>query len=251
MTTQNANLAGKKIFVTGGSRGIGAAVVQDLANRGAQVAFTYASKEDSARKVLESLPGTGHLIFKMDISSETSVDETFTSLLQQWPEIHGVVNNAGVTKDTLLLRMKTADFDAVLNTNLRGCFLVTKAAIKPMLKARQGSIVNITSVIGQMGNAGQSNYAASKAGIEAFSKSVALEMGSRGIRVNCVAPGFIKTEMTDGLSEEVKAGIMSKVALGRFAETQEVASAIAFLLSDESQYITGHTLSVNGGMYMK
>lgn len=251
MTAQNANLAGKKIFVTGGSRGIGAAVVKDLASRGAQVAFTYASKEDSARQVLESLPGSGHLMFKMDISSEASVDETFTSLLQQWPEIHGVVNNAGVTKDTLLLRMKTSDFDAVLNTNLRGCFLVTKAAIKPMLKARQGSIVNITSVIGQMGNAGQSNYAASKAGIEAFSKSVALEMGSRGIRVNCVAPGFIKTEMTDGLSEEVKAGIMSKVALGRFAKTQEVASAIAFLLSDESQYITGHTLSVNGGMYMK
>ncbi len=244
------NLKGKKILVTGGSRGIGAAIAVSLAKMGAQVAFTYSSNEASAQKVLAQLPGDGHLMLKMDITSEDSVQQGVQQVLEKFQEIDGVVNNAGITKDQLLLRMKTDDFDQVLNTNLRGTFLVTKAVLKPLLKAKKGSIVNITSVIGQTGNAGQSNYAASKAGTEAFSKSVALEVASRGIRVNCVAPGFIKTEMTDVLTEDQKKMMLSKIPMERVADAEEVAESVAFLLSDSSRYITGHTLSVNGGLFM-
>lgn len=243
-------LSGKKIFVTGGSRGIGAAIVQVLAQKGATVFFTYSSNEESAKKVLSALPGTGHKTYKLNISDENNVSEVVEQVVKDAGEIDGIVNNAGVTKDQLLLRMKAEDFDLVINTNLKGTFLVTKAFLKTMLKSRKGSIVNVTSVIGQTGNAGQANYAASKAGIEAFSKSTALEVASRGIRVNCVAPGFIATEMTDVLTEEQKKAILLKIPLDRIAEPQEVANAISFLLSDESKYITGHTLSVNGGMYM-
>jgi 3-oxoacyl-[acyl-carrier protein] reductase len=245
-----SSLAGKKIFVTGGSRGIGASIVQCLAERGAQVAFTYSTKEDSAQKVLQSLKGSGHFHLKMDVSNEQSVSEGVEQVVSKFGEVDGVVNNAGITKDTLLLRMKTEDFENVVKTNLTGTFLVTKAFLKSMLKARKGSIVNITSVIGQTGNAGQANYAASKAGTEAFSKSTALEVASRGIRVNCVAPGFIGTEMTEVLSEEVKSQILGKIPLARIAESAEVAYAVSFLLSDESKYITGHTLNVNGGLFM-
>jgi 3-oxoacyl-[acyl-carrier protein] reductase len=243
-------LRNKKIFVTGGSRGIGAGIVKILAQKGAQVAFTYSSREDAAQQVLKSLPGEGHFFLPMDIKDETSIQKAVETVLEKFSEVDGVVNNAGITKDTLLLRMKAADFDQVINTNLRGTFLVTKAFLKSMLKARRGSIVNITSVIGQTGNPGQANYAASKAGTEAFARSTAAEVASRGIRVNCVAPGFIATEMTHILSEDLKNQILEKIPLGRIAEPDEVAYAVAFLLGDESKYITGQTLNVNGGLYM-
>ncbi len=248
---KNNSLAGHKIIVTGGSRGIGAGIVQHLADSGAEVAFTYSSREDSAQQVLAKLPGSGHFCVQMNIADEASVQAGLEQILKKWPEIHGLVNNAGITKDQLILRMKTDDFDSVINTNLKGTFLLCRALSKLMVKARKGSIVNITSVIGQTGNAGQSNYAASKAGTIGFSKSLAQELGSRGIRVNCIAPGFIATEMTEVLTDEQKGKILEKIPLQKMGETQDIASAVRFLLSDESKYITGHTLSVNGGMFMQ
>ncbi len=247
---EGKSLLGKKIVVTGGSRGIGAAIVKLLAQEGAQVAFTYSSREESAQQVAHTLPGEGHFYIKMDISSEESINAAVDHILEKWPEIDGVVNNAGITKDQLLLRMKAEDFDSVIGTNLRGTFLVTKAFTKIMMKARKGSIVNITSVIGQTGNAGQANYAASKAGTVAFSKSVAQELASRNVRLNCVAPGFIGTEMTEVLSEDAKQKIMDKIPLQKIGDGLDVAYAVRFLLSEESKYITGHTINVNGGMFM-
>ncbi len=244
------SLQGKRIVVTGGSRGIGSAIVKLLAEEGAEVAFTYSSREESAQKVAQSLSGQGHFYVKMDVSDETSVNTAINEILEKWPEVHGVVNNAGITKDQLLLRMKAEDFDSVINTNLRGTFLVTKAFAKPMMKSRKGSVVNIVSIIGETGNAGQANYAASKAGTIAFAKSVALELASRNIRVNNIAPGFIGTEMTEILSDDVKAKMMEKIPLGKIGEGEDIAQAVRFLLSDESKYITGHTLDVNGGMFM-
>lgn len=250
MTTPSGRFDGKTILVTGSSRGIGAAIATRLAHEGAKVGITYSSNPDSAEKVLAGLPGQGHLMLNLNIASEESVNAAFEKIASTWGHLDGLVNNAGITRDTLLLRMKAEDFQAVLDTNLKGTFLCTRAAVKMMLKARQGSIVNITSVIGEMGNAGQANYAASKAGIEGFTKSVAQEVGSRNIRVNCVAPGFIVTDMTDALNEQQKAAILSKVPLGTLGDANDVASATAFLLSNESKYVTGHTLSVNGGLYM-
>lgn len=244
------SLQGKKIIVTGGSRGIGASIVKLLADEGAQVCFTYSSREEAAAEVAKGLPGEGHFYLKLDVASEDSVNEAMTQISAKWSEIDGLVNNAGITKDQLLLRMKTEDFDAVVSTNLRGTFLMTKALSKIMMKARKGSIVNITSVIGQTGNAGQANYAASKAGTEAFSKSVALELASRNVRSNCVAPGFIATEMTHVMSEDAKTKVMDKIPLNSIGEGTDVANAVRFLLSDESKYITGHTISVNGGLFM-
>jgi 3-oxoacyl-[acyl-carrier protein] reductase len=252
LRTENVSgtsLKGKKIIVTGGSRGIGAAIVRQLADEGAQVAFTFSSREESAAEIARSLPGDGHVYVKMDISNEESVNQGVEQILAKFPEVHGLVNNAGITKDTLLLRMKTDDFDNVINTNLRGTFLVTKALSRTLMK-NKASVVNITSVIGQTGNAGQANYAASKAGTVGFSKSVALELASRGVRVNCVAPGFISTEMTDALTEDQKKKILEQIPLGSIGEGKDVAQAVRFLVSDESRYITGHTLSVNGGMFM-
>ncbi|MBN8537851.1 MAG: 3-oxoacyl-[acyl-carrier-protein] reductase [Deltaproteobacteria bacterium] len=244
-------LSGKRIIVTGGSRGIGATIVQVLAENGAQVVFTYSSKEESAQKVLASLKGEGHFYIQMDVANETSVTKGIETIFEKWPDIDGLVNNAGITKDSLLLRMRTEDFDQVIATNLKGTFLLTKHISKYLMKARKGSIVNITSVIGQTGNAGQSNYAASKAGTIGFSKSIALELASRNVRVNCVAPGFIATEMTHVLSDDVKSKIMEKIPMQRMGDTKDIAHAVKFLLSDESSYITGHTLSINGGMFME
>jgi 3-oxoacyl-[acyl-carrier protein] reductase len=245
------SLQGHRVLVTGGSRGIGAGIVQLLADEGAQVAFTFSSREESARQILEKLPGEGHFCLQMNIADEASVENGLKQVFEKWPEVTGLVNNAGITKDQLILRMKTDDFDNVINTNLKGTFLLCRSLAKSMLKARKGSIVNITSVIGLTGNAGQSNYAASKAGTIGFSKSLAQELGSRGVRVNCVAPGFISTEMTDVLNEDVKKKILEKIPLQTLGETQDIAWAVRFLLSDESKYVTGHTLSVNGGMFMQ
>ena len=249
-TNTTLALAGKKVFVTGGSRGIGAAIVRTLAERGAQVAFTYSSRVDAAQTLLSGLPGSGHFHLQLNTADEASVEAAISQTLEKFGEIDGVVNNAGITKDTLLLRMKPEDFDSVINTNLRGTFLVTKGFLKSMIKARKGSIVNITSVIGQTGNAGQANYAASKAGIEAFSRSAAQEVASRGVRVNCIAPGFIGTEMTEVLTDDQKKAILSKIPMDRIAEPSEIATVVSFLISEDSKYITGHTLSVNGGLFM-
>lgn len=249
-------LQGKNIVVTGGSRGIGAGIAIRLAREGARVAITYTSRPESAEKVLAEMnsgaaPASGpHMMIKMDVSQDASVEQGFGEIFKAFGKVDGLVNNAGITRDQLLLRMKTEDFDDVLRTNLRGVYLCTNAVMKPMLKARSGSIVNITSVIGHSGNAGQANYAASKAGTTAFSKSIAQEIGSRNIRVNCVAPGFISTEMTDVLPEAQKNAILGKIPLQKFGEVDDVAAVVAFLLSDDAKYITGQTIHVNGGMYM-
>jgi 3-oxoacyl-[acyl-carrier protein] reductase len=242
-------LSGKKIIVTGASRGLGAAIALHIAECGAQVAISYSTKEEAALQVLKSLPGEGHICFQMDVSNEASVEAGLAHVLSQFTDVHGVVNNAGITKDTLLLRMKPQDFMQVIDANLKGTFLVTKFLTKTLMK-NQGSIVNISSVIGQTGNAGQANYAASKAGLFGFTKSIASELASRGVRANCVAPGFISSDMTSTLSETVKNDILKNIPLRRIGTGQDVAFAVRFLLSDESKYITGHTLSVNGGLFM-
>lgn len=244
------NLSNKKILITGGSRGIGAGIAKQLAEKGAQVAITFTSRANEAETVLSTLKGDGHMVVKMDVGDATSVQAGIDQVLEKFGRIDGLVNNAGITRDQLLLRMKDEDFDAVLQTNLRGGYLCTKAVMKSMLKARSGSIVNISSVIGQMGNPGQSNYAASKAGIEGFSRAIALEVASRGIRVNCVAPGYIVTEMTDALDDKQKEAIQNRIPLQRLGTVEDVANATAFLLSDAATYITGQVLQVNGGMYM-
>lgn len=240
----------KIILVTGGSRGIGSGVVQFLAQEGATVIFTYTSRPEASEEILKNLKGSGHLALQLDIKDESSVETLFKGIVEKYGRLDGLVNNAGVTKDQLLLRMKAEDFDQVIQTNLRGTFLCTRAATKIMLKARQGSVVNITSVIGHSGNAGQGNYAASKAGITAFAKSIAQELGSRQIRINCVAPGFITTEMTDVLPDAQKSALLARIPLQKFGTTQDVAAAVSFLLSDKSSYITGQTLHVNGGLHM-
>ncbi len=244
------NLKNRKYFVTGGSRGIGAGIVKTLAEFGAQVCFTYSTNEAKAQDLLKSLPGGTHHCLQLDVADSSAVELVAAKVCELWPEIDGVVNNAGITKDQLILRMKPDDFNLVIQTNLTGVFAVTKAFSKPMLKARKGVFVNISSVIGSTGNAGQSNYAASKGGLEAFTKSVALELASRGIRANCVAPGYIKSDMTDALTSDQLKNFSEKIPLQRAGETSEVASVVAFLLSDSASYITGQTLHVNGGMYL-
>lgn len=243
-------LQNKKILVTGGSRGIGASIVQTLAEAGAQVGFSFSSNEASAQKVLEGLPGEGHFSFHCDVSSEQSVQSSFEAALERLGGLSGLVNNAGVTRDQLMMRMKLEDWDQVMNTNLRSCFLTTRAVTRVLMKQKTGSIVNVGSVIGLTGNAGQTNYAASKAGLLGFTKSAALELSSRNIRVNCVAPGYIRTDMTESLSEDVKSKILEKIPLQSIGEASDVANTVQFLLSDQSRYITGQTLSVNGGMFM-
>jgi len=244
------NLKGMHILVTGGSRGIGAAIAHEAANRGARVAITYNSNRESAEKAVRDFSGEGHLVVSMNISNEDSVKKGISEVMEHFPTLDGLVNNAGVTKDQLILRMKADDFDSVINTNLRGSFLCTREAVKLMLKSRKGSLVHITSVVGEMGNPGQTNYCASKGGIEAFSKSVAHEVASRKIRSNCVSPGFIATDMTHSLTEDQKKAMVDRIPLGAIGEGKDVAAAVCFLLSDDSKYMTGQTLRVNGGLYM-
>lgn len=245
-----SDLKGKRIVVTGSSRGIGAGIAKALSEQGARVAVTYASSAAGAEKVMSELKGDGHLLVNLNVTSSESVDKAFDEILAKFDGIDGLVNNAGVTRDGLLMRMKDEDFDAVMATNLRGAFLCTKAVMRPMIKARGGSIVNVSSVVGQMGNPGQSNYAASKAGLEGFTRSVALEVASRGIRVNALAPGFIVTDMTDALDEKQKAAIESRIPLQRLGTVDDIAQSVSFLLSDASLYITGQVLQVNGGLYL-
>jgi 3-oxoacyl-[acyl-carrier protein] reductase len=244
------NFSGKVVVVTGGSRGIGRGIAQAFAKAGAKVAFTFQSNEDAAQKTLAELVGSGHKMYRFDVSDTAAVEENFAKINTEMGGLHVLVNNAGITRDQILLRLKAEDWDAVLNTNLKSVYLCTKIAVKFMLKAREGSIINISSVIGETGQGGQANYAASKAGIIAFTKSVAQEVASRQIRLNCIAPGFIQSDMTDSLTEEQRKGILTRVPLGSMGDAADVANACLFLASPHARYITGHTLDVNGGLYM-
>jgi 3-oxoacyl-[acyl-carrier protein] reductase len=245
------DFSNKVVVITGASRGIGRAIAQAFALAKARVALTYQACDTAAHEALKSLYGEGHKLFKFDASEPETSEKSLIDISQQMGGLHVLINNAGITRDQLLLRLKPSDWDAVVQTNLRSVYGCTKAAVKIMLKNREGSIVNITSVIGQTGNAGQSNYAASKAGIIAFTKSVAKEVASRQIRLNCVAPGFIRSDMTETLSEAQKASIMAQVPLGSVGEPSDVAACCLFLASPLARYITGHTLNVNGGLYME
>lgn len=244
------NFDGQTFFVTGGSRGIGAGIAKHIAEHGGRVAISYASNNSAAEKVLGELKGEGHMMVAMNLTDNESIKNAAAQILESFGKLDGLVNNAGKTDDQILLRMKPEQFEDVVAANLTGTFNCTKAFLKPMTKARKGSIVNITSVVGLMGNPGQSNYAASKAGITGFSKSVALEMASRNIRVNCVAPGYIATEMTEAMEDKAKDAVKGRIPMARMGQVEDIASAVSFLLCDQSQYITGHTLSVNGGMYL-
>ncbi len=243
-------LKGKTAIVTGATRGIGRGVALKLAEQGADLAFTYVSSEDKAlalEKELQSL-GVKAKAYKSDASVMSEAESFVKDVLANFNSIDVLVNNAGITKDNLLMRMSEEDFDRVLEVNLKSIFNMTKAVQRTMLKQRAGSIVNMTSVVGVKGNAGQSNYAASKAGVIGFTKSVALELGSRNIRCNAIAPGFIETEMTEKLGEEVIANWRNSIPLKRGGSPEDVANATLFLASDLSAYVTGQTLHVCGGM---
>ena len=240
-------------IVTGGSRGIGRAIAETLAAAGATVVVNYKSNTAAADEVVQAIIAADGraLAVQADVATAQGVETLFKTTLDSFGRLDILVNNAGITRDGLLLRMKEDDFDAVLNTNLRGVFLCTKAALRPMSKARGGRIISITSVVGLMGNAGQANYAAAKAGLVGFTKSVAREMASRGITANAVAPGYIATELTDVLGEQVRAAILENIPLGRLGTAHDVANLVCFLASDNAAYITGQTMTVDGGMVMQ
>ena len=241
-------MGGQVALVTGASRGIGAGIARTLAEAGATVVGT-ATSQHGAAAISDALGSTGRGIV-LDVSSADSVDEALKDIQGREGSPTIVVNNAGITRDNLLLRMKPEEWDEVISTNLSGIFRISKAVLRGMMKAKGGRIINIASVIGVMGNAGQANYGAAKAGIIGFSKSLAREVGSRNITVNVVAPGFIDTDMTAALPEEHRATMLAQVPLGRLGETSDIAEAVLFLASPASSYITGETLHVNGGLLM-
>ena len=243
-------LTGKVALVTGASRGIGRAIAQKLVNEGATLAFTYLSSVEKGQALETELAAQGGNVkgFQSDASDFKQADQLVTDVLAQFGRLDVVVNNAGITRDGLLMRMSEEQWDEVIRVNLKSVFNLTKAATKPMMKQRSGSIINITSVVGLRGNAGQTNYAASKAGIVGFTKSVALELGSRAIRCNAVAPGFIETEMTAELGEAQVAEWSAQIPLKRGGKAEEVANAVLFLASEMSSYITGQVIQVDGGM---
>jgi len=245
--------AGRVALVTGGGRGIGRAVAVRLASECANVAISYRSNDATAEEVAEEVRAAGALceIFKGDVASPGDVDALFKGVGEALGQVEILVNNAGLTRDNLMMRMKESEFDEVLRTNLKGTYLCTRAALRPMIRARWGRLVNVSSVVGLLGNAGQANYAASKAGIIGFTKSVAREVAQRGITANVVAPGYVETELTRSLPDEVKAQIRGQVPAGRFGEVEEVAEVVAFLAGEGAGYITGQTVAVDGGMTMQ
>ena len=244
------DLTGRIALVTGASRGIGKAIAGRLAARGAQV--VAAARGENAKPVAEEIVAGGGLaeFISLDVTEAGAGEEAVAGVVKRHGRIDILVNNAGIAKDQLMLRMKRDDWDAVLGTNLTAAFVLTQAVLKPMLKQRAGRIISISSVVGQGGNAGQANYAASKAGIIGFSKAVALEVASRGITVNVVAPGLIETDMTRAITESAHEEWASKIPLKRLGTPDDIAAAVCFLASDEASYITGQVLAVNGGMYM-
>lgn len=245
-------LDNKVVLITGASRGIGKAIAETCVKQGAIVAFTYLSSEEKARALEAELTASGGTAkgFRSDASKFDQAQQLVDDVVAAFGTVDVLVNNAGITRDTLLMRMTEEQWDEVINTNLKSAFNLTKAVQKPMLKARSGSIINMSSVVGVKGNAGQSNYAASKAGLIGFTKSIAAELGSRNIRCNAIAPGFIETEMTEVLDQEVVASWRNSIPLKRGGQPEDVANATVFLASDLSAYITGQTLHVCGGMLM-
>jgi 3-oxoacyl-[acyl-carrier protein] reductase len=243
-------LEGKVAIVTGASRGIGKAIAQQFIAQGAKVAFTYRSSAEAAAALEQELSAGGGTVkgFQSDAASMTDAERLAGEVVEAFGTVDIVINNAGITDDTLLMRMTEEQWDRVISVNLKSCFNLTKAVMRTMLKARSGSIVNISSVVGVQGNAGQANYAASKAGILGFTKSVALELGSRNIRCNAIAPGFIETEMTARLDADTVQGWRDAIPLKRGGTPEDVANLCVFLASDMSAYITGQTLNVDGGM---
>jgi 3-oxoacyl-[acyl-carrier protein] reductase len=239
-------------LVTGASRGIGRACALDLAKAGAKVAVA-ARQIDKLEEVANEIRAAGGEAFvvAMDLSSHDSIKEAFALVARDFGTVNILVNNAGVTRDGLALRMKPADWDSVIQTNLSGTFFCIQQVLSPMIRERWGRIVNVSSVVGESGNAGQANYVASKAGVIGLTKALAQEMASRSVTVNAVAPGFIETDMTASLKDEVKAAVLGSIPLKRFGKAEDVAAAVRFLASEEAGYITGHVLDVNGGMYMR
>jgi len=243
---------GTNVLITGASKGIGAEIAKELANYGLKVWINYRSKPELADAVKEEIENAGGsaAVIKGDVSTEEDWKNIIKTIVEADGAISYVVNNAGITKDKLALRMSVNDFDDVINANLKSTFIGCRDSLKAMSKKRFGSVVNISSIVGEMGNAGQTNYAASKGGVNSMTKSFAKEGSARGIRFNCVTPGFIRTDMTDELTDEVKEEYTKNIPLKRFGEAKDVADAVAFLLSDHSAYITGEVLKVNGGLYV-
>jgi 3-oxoacyl-[acyl-carrier protein] reductase len=242
-------LNGEVVLVTGASRGIGAAIADTLAARGAKVIGT-ATSETGAQAISARMAAWGGVGRVLNVSDGAAIEVLIDAIAKEFGPISILVNNAGITRDNLLMRMKDEDWQAIIDTNLTSVFKASKAVIRAMMKARKGRIISIASVVGVTGNAGQANYAAAKAGIIAFSKSLAKEIGSRGVTVNVVAPGFIETDMTRDLPEDAKTAMMGQIALGRLGQPQDIAEAVAFLAGPSGAYITGETLHINGGMYM-
>lgn len=242
---------GKTVLITGASRGIGFALAEAFAKEGANLSLC-ATREEALKEAAAKLSSYGVKIYTQAVNVVKSEDceSMVANTVKELGSLDVLVNNAGITKDNLTVRMSEQDWDDVIAVNLKGTFLMAKAALKVMFKKRTGAIVNISSVVGQMGNAGQANYVASKAGIIGLTKTLAKEFGSRGVRVNAVAPGFVETEMTKSLPEEVRAKALEAIALKRFATTQDIAKAVLFLASEDASYITGHILAVNGGLYI-
>ena len=247
MTTQNLN--GQIALVTGASRGIGAAIADTLAQAGATVIGT-ATSENGAAAIAERLSQWGGYGRVLNASEDGAIENLIAAIEKDFGQLDILINNAGITRDNLLMRMKDDDWDAIMNVNLKSVYRASKAVLRGMMKRRFGRIITITSVVGTMGNAGQTNYAAAKAALQGFSKSLAREVGSRGITVNCVAPGFIDTDMTRALPDETRKTFEAQTALGCFGEPQDIADAVLFLASGQARYITGQTLHVNGGMLM-
>ncbi len=245
-------LLGKVALVTGASRGIGRDIAIELAKAGANVAVNYAGSEARANEVVQEIQSLGREAFAVqcDVANGESVAVMVKQTIDRWGSLDILVNNAGITRDNLIMRMKEDEWDDVINTNLKGVFLCTKAVTRQMMKQKSGRIINISSVVGESGNAGQANYVAAKAGVIGLTKTTAKELAPRGITVNAVAPGFITTDMTDKLTDEIKEGMLKMIPLAKFGEPKDIANAVTFLASDDSRYITGQTIHVNGGMVM-